>query len=201
MEHLATQLGELGAYISGSLEPPDSTPPLHDLDSALHYEKRDEKQSEAGCSSNKKNGQRFFCTGYPPCNLSFTRSEHLARHIRKHTGERPFQCHCNRRFSRLGDLCQHAQTVHANKEIVQPLIVDTSPAPDLYVRVHRPGRSLTCTDNALIRIQTLAIEDLLRCNLSVPALIDLSAMAKATNLNVIINIQCFHVPALAVQPR
>jgi hypothetical protein len=30
----------------------------------------------------KKKGQRFFCTEFPPCNLSFTRSEHLARHIR-----------------------------------------------------------------------------------------------------------------------
>lgn len=25
---------------------------------------------------------RFYCTDYPPCNLSFIRSEHLARHIR-----------------------------------------------------------------------------------------------------------------------
>lgn len=30
----------------------------------------------------KKKGQRFFCTEFPPCQLSFTRSEHLARHIR-----------------------------------------------------------------------------------------------------------------------
>lgn len=30
----------------------------------------------------KKKTQRFWCTDYPPCNLSFTRSEHLARHIR-----------------------------------------------------------------------------------------------------------------------
>ena len=30
----------------------------------------------------KKKGQKFFCKDYPPCNLSFTRSEHLARHIR-----------------------------------------------------------------------------------------------------------------------
>lgn len=30
----------------------------------------------------KKRSQRFFCTDYEPCNLSFTRSEHLARHIR-----------------------------------------------------------------------------------------------------------------------
>lgn len=33
-------------------------------------------------SGKKKGNQRFFCKGYPPCKLSFTRSEHLARHIR-----------------------------------------------------------------------------------------------------------------------
>ena len=70
-----------------------------------------------GPPSKKKKGQRFFCTDFPPCNLSFTRSEHLARHIRKHTGERPFQCHCSRRFSRLDNLRQHAQTVHVNEDI------------------------------------------------------------------------------------
>ncbi|KAM7185795.1 Biofilm and cell wall regulator 1 [Rhypophila sp. PSN 637] len=70
-----------------------------------------------GTKSKKKKSQRFYCTDYPPCNLSFTRSEHLARHIRKHTGERPFQCHCSRRFSRLDNLRQHAQTVHVNEDI------------------------------------------------------------------------------------
>ena len=39
-------------------------------------------EGETGRSSKKKKGQRFFCTDFPPCNLSFTRSEHLARHIR-----------------------------------------------------------------------------------------------------------------------
>lgn len=73
--------------------------------------------SSSAPPSKKKKGQRFFCTDFPPCTLSFTRSEHLARHIRKHTGERPFQCHCSRRFSRLDNLRQHAQTVHVNEEI------------------------------------------------------------------------------------
>ncbi|KAK2616593.1 Up in starvation [Conoideocrella luteorostrata] len=78
----------------------------------------DESVGADGSKSNKKKkSQRFYCTDYPPCNLSFTRSEHLARHIRKHTGERPFQCHCSRRFSRLDNLRQHAQTVHVNEDI------------------------------------------------------------------------------------
>ncbi|CEL07901.1 Putative C2H2 transcription factor [Aspergillus calidoustus] len=77
----------------------------------------DTDHKEHAPPSKKKKGQRFYCTEFPPCNLSFTRSEHLARHIRKHTGERPFQCHCSRRFSRLDNLRQHAQTVHVNEEI------------------------------------------------------------------------------------
>lgn len=42
----------------------------------------DDIDAETGRPSKKKKGQKFYCTDFPPCNLSFTRSEHLARHIR-----------------------------------------------------------------------------------------------------------------------
>ncbi|KAJ3713765.1 hypothetical protein DFJ43DRAFT_1104807 [Lentinula guzmanii] len=58
----------------------------------------------------------FECRGYGDCRMVFSRSEHLARHIRKHTGERPFPCHCGKTFSRLDNLRQHAQTVHTDEQ-------------------------------------------------------------------------------------
>lgn len=108
----------------------------------------DADSGEADSASRKKKGQRFFCTGYPPCNLSFTRSEHLARHIRKHTGERPFQCHCNRRFSRLDNLRQHAQTVHVNEEIPTDSLAATGTRFQRQIRTDRvrpTGRPRTGT--------------------------------------------------------
>ncbi|KAI9314121.1 hypothetical protein BX666DRAFT_1970606 [Dichotomocladium elegans] len=71
--------------------------------------------------SNSSNGSAgkprlFQCTGYGDCHMVFTRSEHLARHARKHTGEKPFKCivpECNKMFSRFDNMMQHTQTHRA----------------------------------------------------------------------------------------
>lgn len=56
---------------------------------------------------------------------------------RKHTGERPFQCHCSRRFSRLDNLRQHAQTVHVNEEIPGDSLAATGTRFQRQVRTDR----------------------------------------------------------------
>ena len=56
---------------------------------------------------------------------------------RKHTGERPFQCHCSRRFSRLDNLRQHAQTVHQNEDIPQDSLAATGTRFQRQIRTER----------------------------------------------------------------
>lgn len=55
----------------------------HDDDIQEEPESDEDSPNADGERSNKKKkSQRFYCTDFPPCSLSFTRSEHLARHIR-----------------------------------------------------------------------------------------------------------------------
>jgi hypothetical protein len=76
-------------------------------------------------------------------------SSSSANVFRKHTGERPFQCHCSRRFSRLDNLRQHAQTVHQNEEIPQDSLAATGTRFQRQVRTDRVrppgGRSRAST--------------------------------------------------------
>jgi C2H2 transcription facotor len=67
----------------GSLSPQD-TPTANDISQSKDGKDGSGGESVEGDSklNKKKKSQRFFCTDYPPCKLSFTRSEHLARHIR-----------------------------------------------------------------------------------------------------------------------
>lgn len=53
----------------------------------------------------------FVCT---VCTRAFARHEHLKRHERSHTKEKPFSCGvCQRKFSRRDLLLRHAQKLHA----------------------------------------------------------------------------------------
>lgn len=86
----------------------------------------------------------------PSCFETFNRAAlaNYASICSKHTGERPFKCHCQRRFSRLDNLRQHAQTVHVNEDIPIDSLAATSTRFQRQIRtdrVPRGGRSRAST--------------------------------------------------------
>ncbi|KAJ1875299.1 hypothetical protein LPJ55_000828 [Coemansia sp. RSA 990] len=61
--------------------------------------------------------RRYPCT-FAGCTKQFKRHEHLKRHFRTHTGERPYKCpapDCGKDFARMDNLNQHIRT-HVNRK-------------------------------------------------------------------------------------
>lgn len=92
----------------------------------------------------RRGGKLFQCQGFGDCRMCFSRSEHLARHIRKHTGERTFQCRCGRSFSRLDNLRQHVYAVHAGESqnyqtIKQNFVPENGQSQAEEVAISKPG--------------------------------------------------------------
>ncbi|KAG7131651.1 Transcription factor steA like protein [Verticillium longisporum] len=55
--------------------------------------------------------QKSHSCPIPTCGRIFKRLEHLKRHVRTHTQERPYICpHCSKAFSRSDNLAQHRRT-------------------------------------------------------------------------------------------
>ncbi|PVH77026.1 hypothetical protein DL98DRAFT_464261 [Cadophora sp. DSE1049] len=73
----------------------------------------------------------------PYCPRTFTKEEHLNRHRRSHTGEKPFHCHkCSRKYSRrsvsLSDvLSRHLQTHTTQTPPAPPPPNDSAPPSDI----------------------------------------------------------------------
>ena len=57
--------------------------------------------------------QRRHRCPFPGCSDSFTRPEHLRRHLRAHKGEKPFHCgDCGKPFTRADNLKTHRRKMH-----------------------------------------------------------------------------------------
>uniref|UniRef100_A0A1I8GRD5 Early growth response protein 1 n=1 Tax=Macrostomum lignano TaxID=282301 RepID=A0A1I8GRD5_9PLAT len=63
---------------------------------------------EAGAGGDR---EKPHCCTVPDCDRRFSRSDELTRHLRTHTGQKPFQCPlCSRSFSRSDHLTTHHRT-------------------------------------------------------------------------------------------
>ncbi|KAK0388003.1 hypothetical protein NLU13_4247 [Sarocladium strictum] len=83
------------------------------------------------------------------CGASFSRREHLQRHMRSHTNERPYTCsQCGNAFSRMDVLAKHAES-HNQKNAVTPRVSKAFPR--------------ACFECATIRIRCSRGEPCQRC--------------------------------------
>ncbi|KAI9045355.1 C2H2 type zinc finger domain protein [Aspergillus affinis] len=66
------------------------------------------------------------------CGRSFRRTEHLDRHVRTHTKEKPYVCFCGAAFTRRDLLKRHSRITHDNNGLISP-----NSQPDRDVSAHQ----------------------------------------------------------------
>ena len=77
-------------------------------------------------------GEKPYVCSWDKCEWRFARSDELTRHMRKHTGQKPFECmYCSRAFSRSDHLNLHIKrhfTSSTNNNLENPAIPHTLPS-------------------------------------------------------------------------
>jgi len=90
------------------------------------------------------------------CPATFTRPQHVGRHVRSHTGDRPYECkECPLRFARRY-VPHHSNTLPTSPSIhaIPPTFPPFIPNPHLH-SIHRPDQGQTVTNLLFLVIFSL----------------------------------------------
>lgn len=97
---------------------------------------------------NDEEGPRSFTCPLSSCGKYFKRLEHLKRHLRTHTMERPYLCNlCGKRFSRSDNLAQHKKT-HTKRQKSRPNASQSDHGDS-----SEEGENITTTENDACQYQ------------------------------------------------
>lgn len=82
-------------------------------------------EAAAGAKAEGLNGQRLYSCG--KCSKSYARLDHLSRHVRMHTQEKPYQCQvCTKAFARADLLKRHTLGHSKDDPQAKPAIIQHS---------------------------------------------------------------------------
>jgi uncharacterized Zn-finger protein len=102
-------------YLPGILQGEEDLPYLFHQDSEFSSTTTQGKQLGLDNRSVSTYENKKYVHTCPVCNKTFTRPNHVAKHMQRHTGERPFECGvCGKKLSRMSTLREH-MVLHLNK--------------------------------------------------------------------------------------